>query len=403
MTTRHDQGDAPQPATGEGGEPTALLEGQPGETAEAATEPRRAGGGRALKAVAALVVLGAVGGLAGYAAMPLWRDHVPPEYRGFLPAFPEEDRRLGEMAATIDGLRRDLGASAGAVRHLAGTLTELEQRLARLESAPSAPAIVASEEPATDPAVMARLDQLESKLAANDTGTLAKRTDRLETRIEEVTGRVDTVAKGQIGPSTMVAVFDRIAAVEETARKAASRQDSALALTLAVAQLRDAVYRGAPFEAELQTVKALTDDVAAVDQAVAGFAAYSQKGMPTRAALARRFETLPTEVAQAAVAPDGSGWMDKTAQRLMAVVTVRRTDGAAAGDSAVAVMARAGALMLGGDLAGTVVEMQALSGATARVVETWLADARARVAADDGLSALTARALGRSAASRTGG
>ncbi|MEO5372701.1 MAG: MICOS complex subunit MIC60 [Alphaproteobacteria bacterium] len=418
MSTRQDQGEGPGTDSAAGGGPVAPFAAPfaagsgpppPAGAADAELEPGRprTSPGVRLKLVAALLLVVVFAGLAGVASLPWWRDRVPEGYRGVLPTFPEEDRRLGQLGAATEALRRDLAMAVNHIDRVTKVITALEQRVGDLETrasvvvAPSSPPVAA--EPAVDPDLVRRLSDLEGRVTAVDPAPLVERARQLESRIDGVSGRIDVIARGQIGPATMVQVFDRIAAVEEMARKASARQDSALALTLAVAQLRDAVARGSAFETELQTVRALSDEPAAVDQAAAGFVSHAARGMPTQAALALRFESLVAEVARASVAPEGGGWAERTVQRLMALATVRRTDGTAVGESAVAVMARAQARMQAGDLAGAVREMKALSGAAAQAAEAWLADARARVAADEGLSALTARALGRSAAARTGG
>lgn len=334
-----------------------------------------------------LLLLGllAVATGAAYATLPQWRDRIPEDYRGFLPAFPQEDKRLAQLDAVTGTLRMDMGSLAAQNRHMAETVARLEQRLDALERSA---AEGGGEAGAASPAQEARDTLSESETAA---------------KIAAVADRVDVLAKGQISAAAIASVHERIAGIEDTVRRLSMRQESSLALVLAVAQLREAVYRGSPFEAELQTLAVLAPDPAALSQTVAGFAAFAPKGMLTRATLERQFEPLSAAVAQAAMAPEGSTWLDQTLQRLAGLVTLRRTDGLAEGDSTMAAMARAGAHMEAGNLADVVAEMSSLTGAPARVASGWLEEARARVAADRALSSLTAEALGRTAAAKAGG
>lgn len=397
MNTRPD---TPETA-GETAVPVAT-DARPEETADvAAAVPRRGGGAKVAASLLGLLVLAGAG---GYASLPWWRDRVPAELQVWLPPTIHADARRAEgAAATAEPARRDLGAVATRVERLAEAMAALDRRLAVTEAPTKA-----GTEPG-DADVTQRLATLEGRTAEqakNDAemlGSLEKRVEALDAAVGALSDRLATLAKSQVSAPAMVTVQERLAVAEELARKAASHRDTSLALVLAVAQLREAVGRGSPFAAELRAVEALADDAGVVAQATQGFAAYAAKGMPTRPTLERRFTVLTPDVARAAVAPEGSGWRELTLQRLMAVVTVQRTDGEAAGEGAAAIMARASARLGEGDLAAAVREVATLTGAPAEAAAGWLKDAKARVAADDGLSALTARALGRAAAARTGG
>lgn len=376
-----------------------LVEPPPGEEAEKRGDGGRGGrGGGGVKALLVLLLLAAAAAGGGYVTLPLWRDRVPEAYRGFLPVFPQEDQRLARLDAATEALRRGVAAVDARNGGLMDAVARLEQRLAVLEQAPPPAGEKAGEGPA--PA---------SLPASLPTDVLSRA--ETEARIAAVADRLDAVVKGQIGAAAIAAVHERLAAIEDMAHKLAARHDSSTALVLAVAQLREAVNRGSPFEAELQALLVLSPDPVAVARTVAGFAAHASKGLTPRTALERRFEALSVAVAQATVVPGGFGeslgeggdWIDKTLQRLAGLVTLRRTDGQAMGDSTMAVMARADARLQAGDLAGTVAEMGGLTGAPARVAAPWQEEARAWVAAEQALSTLTAEALGRTVATKSGG
>ena len=121
--------------------------------------------------------------------------------------------------------------------------------------------------------------------------------------------------------------------------------------------------------------------------------AYADKGIPTVPELARSFAAAE-DVALAAATPAGS---DSIIDRLLAsaatIVKVKRVDEAATGDSPSAVLARAQALIDKGDLAGSVQQIETLQGAPRDAFSAWLADARARLGADDVVKRLEATLL----------
>ena len=74
--------------------------------------------------------------------------------------------------------------------------------------------------------------------------------------------------------------------------------------------------------------------------------------------------------------------------------TVRRIDGMAAGSSTSAILARTGMFLKDGNVAAAVTEMEQLEEAPATAAAPWLADATARVAAEQTVAEATNKALG---------
>jgi hypothetical protein len=111
--------------------------------------------------------------------------------------------------------------------------------------------------------------------------------------------------------------------------------------------------------------------------------------------LAARFDAVSLAAVRAGVEPAVAGWAGEALARLSRLFVIRRVNGDVAGDSADAVLARAGARLDGGDLAGAVAQLAALSGPAADAVGPWLEEARARLAADEALDEIGARAIAR--------
>ena len=86
---------------------------------------------------------------------------------------------------------------------------------------------------------------------------------------------------------------------------------------------------------------------------------------------------------RASIIPDGTApWYRRILDRVFSIVTVRRLGGDAAGTSVSAVLARAQARLIEGDLAASMTEMNSLTGTAATAAAPWLALAKARVAAE---------------------
>ncbi len=238
--------------------------------------------------------------------------------------------------------------------------------------------------------------------------SLTHQTTALESRLNSVGTRIDTIAREQVSAVRLAEMHNRLTALEETIANLNSTYNTSNTSPkwlLAITQLRDAVDRGTPFTAELHAARALAvaEDAAIVDQAVTGFIPYAATGLPTNSALTTRFEKLHSTIARVAPSPEGDSWLARVLQRLQGAITIRRTDGstAAAGDEdgTLIVMAKASTALNAGDFWGAIRVMESLRGKPAEVASGWMTFARARAAADEALSRLTAHALGRTAAS----
>jgi uroporphyrinogen-III synthase len=184
----------------------------------------------------------------------------------------------------------------------------------------------------------------------------------------------------------------RVAALEERLQKGSIAGAEFL---MATAVLRDAVSRGAPYAAPLDTLADVAKDDAEVQAAVAALRAGAASGVPTATMLIARFDGVADAIVRAERAPPGAGWWDRLWARISALVTVRRAGADAEGPSADAVAARAEAKVKAGDLAGAAAELDALHGLPADAARPWLDQAKARLAADAALDTLSSLALAR--------
>jgi hypothetical protein len=279
----------------------------------------------------------------GLAALLPWGPRSPDQ------AFDQLDQRQGEIArrqVTIDQHLTKLEDQIRALNATAGAVKDLEQRLAALEQQPRG----------EDPQRLSALQQEMQKLAA----------------AHEATG-------------------ERVAKIEQR-RNAAAGERGEEALLLALGQLRGQVQGSQPFAAELGAVMALGRNRPEVRDNLAPLSASAATGIPSLTTLSQRFEhdVAPALLRSATPASDG-GWGAQILNRLRSLVVVRRvgSDANSAGDPVESGVAHAETALAAGDLAGAVKAVEALPAAKAQPAQSWLADARRRLAAEQGLARLT--------------
>jgi hypothetical protein len=315
---------------------------------------------RAPSAVAVLALLVALA-VAGWVS---WRD--------FTPKTDDTTQRLTALEQRNAALQRDVGARLAAVDQVRG---EGERRAAALTE---------------------RLAALESKLAA-----LTETVNGFAARI----GQVETEQKNDADPARLAMLMaenrrlgqelarlqEAVGALDATlGEKAELRRGESL--VLALGQLREQMGRGAPYAGALATARSLAADDQTVLQQLAPLDATAERGVPTRTALRERFDKVAAEAVRSDRVAQASGWWRPVADRLSSLVNWRRTD-AVEGSGTEAIAARAEQLLAADDLAGAIAELEKLQGPAAAAMQAWLADARARAAADAAVARLTAYVL----------
>lgn len=285
------------------------------------------------------------------------------------------------------------GAPAPADPALRSQIQQLADRLAKLEQRPAA-----SGNGSVDvSALTQRIDALEKRPAATpDTGAadaqkaLADRLAALEQKVTAASGNAQAAQKLQ---GEVDALKQQVTSINQAVSERQDAATAAQALVLAAGQLRASLSGGQPFQQDLQAVRALNIADAGVTQPLDSVAPYAAKGIPTRAQLTDRFQPLAGEIVRAEVRGEGNSWIDSAVGKLSTLVTVRREGGGVVGTTADAVVARAEAALSAGNLGKAVEELSTLQGPAAQTAAPWLADAKARLAADQAARQLNDRAI----------
>lgn len=385
-----------------------------GEPTEEVAPARKRSGAGTLWIVLSLIVV--IAGVTGYFAWPQISD------------------RLAGPAATVDldadltALTQRLDRLEQADRVRSEALSQLRTALAALEAVGGEPRDDVAKA-ADVAALQARIDTLDGKLdtmlAAPPAGDAAP-SPELVAQLEALTARVDALASRPaptpgVPPEAAAALAaaqqalatarderatlvqqnaalngqvrqltQRLAVLEQRAA-AAPAGDRREALVLAVGQLRTAALAGTPYAGALESFVTLAGDDAELAAAVQPLQAHQATGLVTPEALRRRYADMARAVMQAGDSAD-AGLVDRTIQRLSNLVVVRRT-GDVAGDEPDAILARAEQRLAAGDLTAAVSELESLDGLRGEAAAVWLGDARARLAAEEALAALQARAI----------
>ncbi|HSJ98287.1 MAG TPA: mitofilin family membrane protein, partial [Myxococcota bacterium] len=319
---------------------------------------------------------------------------------------------LADLTARVDELQAavaDAGSGAATGEAVTQRLAELENALsdvsatvAQLQDA--VPAAGAAGDQAVAE-LTSRLDALEVRLAQAEAARqeverLAGRLGGVEQQIaagqEQTAGLTDEVValSGQVGAqSTRLDVLaETVDQLQDRVVTGEDRRTRAATLALIIAQLDGALDGGEPFEEVLDGLRALGGDDPAVAEAIETLEAAAASGVPGLPELRNSFDRVANDVVHAAQAPDGDGLFDQAAGNLMRLVTVRPVGADVEGDGAAARVARAEAALEQGNLAAAVAELEGLEGAAAEAAAPWLAEARARLAAQAALAALQDRA-----------
>ena len=363
--------------------------------------PPRSSGGKGLASTAFIFSLAALG-LAGYGQWQAMRPVVPVQ-------------ETPAPVLDIEPLRTELAMQKAANESNREALATLTARLAALEtqsvsgspeSREEAPAVPVMPSPAA-PDDGAAMPDLEPLLQAQR--DLASRLDRLEqapgqvpvdlapvteriAALEQQAANLPSLSEAQMGlREQILTLTERVQSLEARRQQASAGEG----LVVAIGRLHSALVSGRPYDRELRAVKALAADQPALQAELAPLQATADQGLTSDVALHQQFRDLAPEILRADRTRSDASWTDQALGRLSSIITVRRADGDVAGDGADAMLARAEAALTKGDIAQAVAEVEQIQGPAATVAAPWLAQAQARVAADQAASRLSELTLSR--------
>lgn len=345
---------------------TALPKGEP-EEAAAQEAPARRGIGEGLGIFMLVILASLSGGL--IAVYWPWIMHSGSDDR-----VTTLENRLDQIAAG-QAPKAAAAAFQDAHRDLAALKTRIDADEARLNELEKANPAAADMD-----AIQKNLAALNAQTAGHEKslGDLSLRVAALEKTAPppDLPQRLDSFAD-----KTNVAALDaRVTKLEARDPAAAMRRAASV---LALAELVRTSESDAPFASELSALKALSPqpEISDLDR-------YAKKGIPTLAMLQQRFPATADAILAAERRSTANDWLDRVWASFVTMVSVRRV-GNVQGNSTEARIARAEFDLKGGDLAGSISELQSLVGPARNAAQAWLDDAKARAAVTQDTRALT--------------
>ena len=299
-------------------------------------------------------------------------------------------------------------------------LSALEARVAKLETAPP-----------QDEAQSERVTRLEDALktmaeTAKEDGSVAdaaavsqqihEAEERLQARIDAAAGSGETAdaevvrqiqseiaalqskvaalgnapSSDQSSAPEIIALSERVVALEAAVPNLVGAIDKEMAgtrsaaLALAFSNLRAAVNEGRPYATELGTIKTLAPGAADLGM----LPDRAEKGIPTLPELVRSFRTSKEDLLAAEDQPADGSLLGSIVTSAQSLVKIRRVEENPTGNAPNDMLARAEAALDRGQLAEAVTETAVLKGDAAETFAGWLADARARLSAEETLKQL---------------
>src|SRR5688500_2249118 len=331
---------------------------------------------------------------------------------------------IGPLKAELDGLKQEVAAlktELETLRNSAGSgsttlsqgpgvdLAPIEDRLGKLETAVSdANARIdqaASGQGATTDTATPAPDSTASATPDPRVDSLVSENEALKQQIASLTERLDQMSGldakvGELAPR-LDALAPRLDALDQQVASLpkSNEQQHAVAMIVAVGELRSALAGDKSFAAELSTLNDLTQDDEALrprlKPIVDRLSPMAEAGVPTLSQLAAAFPA--TEIARAGEAElagevTDDNWLKRfwrgLGHSISEVITVRPTGPDVEGDDTLARLARAEAKLGEGDLAAAVAEIKALTGLAAETAAEWLAQAEARLAIEEAAAQL---------------
>lgn len=279
---------------------------------------------------------------------------------------------------SIDAFSQRLQAIETKVQPLAGRVEQMTGDVGELKTLTMPTAQLAAKAADIEQR-LSRLDQQLAQMAAThlQASDILDRVARLET----------TAVRG-------ATLDQRVQSLEATGTAAREALMRGSGIVLAVGHLARAVQDSEPFAAQLTTLKVMAGNDTALLAAVKSLEPFAAAGVPTLARLRAEFPTVALAVSRDEGAARGQEWHDRVLNRISSLVTVRRTgpEAIAAGGTP-GLLATAEQALTAGELKAAVDAVGKIDGPGAKAAAGWLAEARARLAADQALAALEDRAI----------
>lgn len=170
--------------------------------------------------------------------------------------------------------------------------------------------------------------------------------------------------------------------------KVVAGDGNVMASALAVAAMERALQDEAPFEVELNALKAFASESAALTE----LSKYADQGLANEVTLLEQFNDLLDAALVADLKGEGKSILDRFIGNAKSVISIRQT-GNVEGTNAEAVLARMEVAILNKNLNAAIAEGESLEGPAKQVFAKWMTTAKNRIAAQDFMRQVSADIL----------
>jgi hypothetical protein len=221
----------------------------------------------------------------------------------------------------------------------------------------------------------------EADALKRDLAALTDRVGKVETR-PQVAGLSPEAMQQSIDPiNARLTEFDERLTKVAKAQAEVETNTKGAALALALYNLRRAANEGKPFAAELRSVA----DMSPVPLDLAALEARRDQGIRSFEQLQAGYTAAANKALDAENAPADTSLSSEVWSKVRSFVRIRRK-GNVEGNSTRAILARVEHRLDNHDLAGAITEAGALKGVAAEAMAPWLAEVKAKLAADEALA-----------------
>ena len=206
------------------------------------------------------------------------------------------------------------------------------------------------------------------------------REDGMEQRLVDEGLKIARLENGKADASAVLSLMARMEAAEQKIRISNAEKERAVALLLAVYQLREAAMSGQGFAMERQSALALADSYPRIAEYLRSLSGVADRGVHTKQSLLHSFDTYADQAVLSESLSTKKDWFHQAVNSLKSLVIIRRTDVTDAEPTTQTVLARAGLAVQDEDLGEAVLILKDLTGSAADTMREWVLNAERYIA-----------------------
>ena len=205
---------------------------------------------------------------------------------------------------------------------------------------------------------------------------VSAREDAFEQQLVETGVKIDRMEKNKADASAVLSLMTRMEITEQKLRASNVQKERAVALLLAVYQMRQAALTGQSFLTEQQSALALTAAWPQIAGNIRSLSLAADQGVWTKTALKQSFASYADQAVLSETISEKKDWFHQALNSLKTLVVIRKTDASAEDMSTQAVLARAQQAVDSEDFGVAVLQLKSLQGNAANAMKDWVAAAQ---------------------------